>query len=440
MKYLSTRNSDMRAPISRALLDGLAPDGGLYVPAALPQIEAAELGPRSHIRQIAERLLEPFFDGDPLAEHLSAICDETFGFEVPLVELESQPEDISAAGGQTRLLELFHGPTAAFKDIGAGFLAACMSRLNAGAERPLTVLVATSGDTGGAVAAAFHKKPGLQVVVLYPEGKVSPLQEKQLTCWDENVRTFGVRGVFDDCQRMVKEAFADEAWRAEMNLSSANSINIGRLLPQMTYYAAAAMWHLSRHGAQPNFIVPSGNLGNVMACLYARACGVPIGEVVLALNANRPVVHYLNTGEYRGFETIPTLANAMDVGDPSNMERLRHHWRDVDALRAQISAVQVGDATIRQTIRDGQKNWGKIFDPHTACGIAAREELGRDEQRAQAHWVVVATAHPAKFDTIVEPLIGRRVERPAQLERLMELPDYSQTINPTLDALKRALG
>ncbi len=428
MKYISTRNPNHRVALSQALRDGLAPDGGLYVPEELPVLEGQRFVGRSHIRYIAAELLAPFFARDSLCTALDGICEETFDFPIPLVELADVTEH-----PHTALLELFHGPTAAFKDIGAGFLASCLSRLNEGAAEPLTVLVATSGDTGGAVAAAFHNKPNVNVVILYPKGKVSPRQQKQLTCWDGNVRTFGVRGVFDDCQRMVKEAFADAWWRDEMNLTSANSINIGRLLPQMTYYAAASVWYQRRHGVAPNFVVPSGNLGNVMACLWARECGLPIGEVVLAVNANMPVVNYLQTGEYKGFETVPTLANAMDVGDPSNMERMRHLWPDVDTLRQKIRAVQVDDDTIRQKIRTGLDDWGQIFDPHTACAVAVREQLD------SPHWIMVATAHPAKFDTVVEPLIEREVTVPDQLADLLDKPDHSQVIEASLDALKEAL-
>ncbi len=423
MKYLSTRNPNHLVSLSEALRDGLAPDGGLYVPQHLPQIDGEKFVGRSHIRFIAEDLLEPFFAEDPLYAELGDICQETFSFDIPLRDLERD----------TALLELFHGPTAAFKDVGAGFLASCFSRLNKDAKEPLTVMVATSGDTGGAVAAAFHGKPNVNVVVLYPKGKVSPRQEKQLTCWDGNVRTFGVRGVFDDCQRMVKEAFADSWWRDEMNLTSANSINIGRLLPQMTYYAASAVWYRRRHGVEPNFIVPSGNLGNALACLYARECGLPIGEVVLAVNENMPVVHYLETGEYKGFDTVETLANAMDVGDPSNMERMRLLWPQVDTLREKISAYQVDDETIRQKIKTGLDDWGQIWDPHTACAIAAREQID------SPHWIIVATAHPAKFETVVEPLIEREVTVPDQLAELLDRPDYSSEIEPSLDALKEAL-
>jgi threonine synthase len=429
MKYISTRNPDHQVDLSQALLDGLAPDGGLYVPAELPELDPKRFESASHIRYIANDLLEAFFVGDELEDDLADICEETFGFDIPLREI----------GQDTALLELFHGPTAAFKDVGAGFLASCLSRLNQSRlddtrDRAVTVLVATSGDTGGAVAAAFHEKPNVNVVVLYPKGKVSPRQEKQLTCWGENVRTFGVHGVFDDCQRMVKEAFADQAFRDEINLTSANSINVGRLLPQMTYYAASSLWYQTRHGAQPNYVIPSGNLGNALACLWARECGLPIGQVVLAVNENMPVVHYLETGEYKGFDTVATVANAMDVGDPSNMERVRFLWPQVETLRQNVSAYQVDDDTIRQTIKDGEDRWGQVFDPHTACGVAVREQLD------SPHWIVVSTAHPAKFDTIVEPLVGHDVDVPEQLAELLDRPDYSTEIEASLDALKTALA
>ncbi len=420
MNFLSTRNSNHKVSLSQALLDGLAPDGGLYVPERLPSIDDASFLGLSHIRFIATELLEPFFQADELSLSLEDICKETFGFDIPLRDLERD----------TALLELFHGPTAAFKDVGAGFLASCLSRLDEPGRPPLTVLVATSGDTGSAVAAAFHEKPNVNVVILYPKGKVSPRQEKQLTGWDANVRTFGVRGVFDDCQRMVKEAFADEEFREKVNLTSANSINIGRLLPQMTYYAAASVWYRKRHHVAPNFVIPSGNLGNALACLYARECGLPIGDVVLAVNENKPVAHYLETGEYRGFDTVSTLANAMDVGDPSNMERLRHLWPDFDTLREKISVEQVTDDEIERTIEAGLDRWGQVWDPHTACAVAARERL------ESPHWVVVATAHPAKFDTVVEPLLGREISVPPNLDALLHRPDYSVEIDASLEALK----
>jgi len=426
MQYQSTRSPDHSVPLSTALQKGLAPDGGLYVPE-----QFADLGPEAFdgcdtIEAVAERLLRPFAKDDPLADVLPAVCDATFGFPVPLREL----------GRRTSVLELFHGPTAAFKDVGARFLADSLARLNEDADRPLTILVATSGDTGAAVAAAFWHKPNVEVVVLYPKGKVSDRQEKQLTGWSDNVQTVAVRGVFDDCQHLVKAAFQDDGWQEHKRLSSANSINIGRLLPQMTYYAHASLQHWRAHGTRPNVIIPSGNLGNGLACLYARKCGLPIGEVIFATNENRPVTHYLKTGEWQPFDSTETLATAMDVGNPSNMERLRFHWPTVDALRDAVSAERVTDKQIEQQIRRGPRAWDTVWDPHTACAVDARERLDPDDKR---EWMLVATAHPAKFPEVVEPLVGHEVEVPPPLAEVMARSHPVPNIDPQLDDLRRAV-
>ena len=422
MQYLSTRTPDHRVSLSTALQDGLAPDGGLYVPGHFPDLGPEAFEGLDTIEAVAERLLRPFAEGDPLAEALPAICEATYGFPVPLREV----------GRRTSVLELFHGPTAAFKDVGARFLADSLARLNEDADRPLTILVATSGDTGAAVAAAFWKKPNVDVVVLYPKGKVSDRQEKQLTGWSDNVQTVAVRGVFDDCQRLVKDAFQDETWRTRKRLSSANSINIGRLLPQMTYYAMASLRHWRAHGTRPNVIVPSGNLGNGLACLYARECGLPIGEVILATNENRPVTHFLETGTYEAFDTRETLATAMDVGDPSNMERLRHHWSTPEALRDAIGAARVTDEQIEAQIRRGPEAWDTIWDPHTATAVEVRE---RRDPHDDNDWILVATAHPAKFPEVVEPLVGHTVDVPEPLAEVMARSRPVPEIDPSLDAL-----
>ena len=316
------------------------------------------------------------------------------------------------------MLELFHGPTAAFKDFGARFLAACLSRLPRPGARPLTILVATSGDTGGAVAAAFHRRPGFRVALLFPAGMVSPAQERQLTCWGDNVESFAVQGSFDDCQRLVKQAFLDR-WLSEiLALGSANSINLGRLLPQMTYYAAASLELHRTEGGMASFVIPSGNLGNAVACLWARELGLPIGEIVLAHNANRTVPDYLETGEWRPRPSVPTLATAMDVGNPSNMERLNSLYGDFACMNTRIRAVSVSDDDIRASIRREFERSGLVLCPHGAVAAHAYREL-KAEQRRCSHWVLAATAHPAKFPEIVEPLIGRTVEAPTALAQLM---------------------
>jgi len=423
MKYVSTRNTDHSVSLSDALQEGLAPDGGLYVPRAFPSIPPEAFEDCTTTESIAERMLEPFFDGDVLAPEVPGVVSDMYGFSVPLKDV----------GRQTRVLELFHGPTAAFKDVGARFLASSLSRLNRSATEPLTILVATSGDTGAAVAAAFWKKPNVEVVVLYPKGRVSDRQEKQLTGWGANVQTIAVRGVFDDCQHLVKAAFQNDTWQNRKRLSSANSINIGRLLPQMTYYAVASLRVWRETGDQANFIVPSGNLGNALACIYARQSGLPIGEVVLATNANRPVTAFFESGEWEPMETVETLATAMDVGNPSNMERLRHLYPSVDALRSSIRAARVTDEAIRQRIETGQDVWGEVWCPHTATAVDVREKLlASSDDRP---WVIVATAHPAKFDDIVEPLVGRDVPVPEALAEVMERSRPAPEIPPSLDAL-----
>lgn len=423
MKYISTRTPGVRASLSEAVEQGLAPDGGLYVPEHFPHLYLSDFGAVEGPVEVGRILLAPFFDGDRLEDSLDDVCAEAFDFPLPLREVTTG----------TSVLELFHGPTAAFKDVGARFLAAALSRLNADRETPLTILVATSGDTGGAVAAAFHGKPGVRVVVLYPEGRVSPRQEKQLTVWGDNVTALAVRGDFDDCQRMVKEALRDRELQRRVPLSSANSINLGRLLPQMVYYADASLRYLRETGVAPGFIVPTGNLGNAVACLWARQVGLPIREVVVATNANPAISNYLTSGQWQPQPTIATLATAMDVGDPSNFERLDQISGGWTQARRRMRAVRVSDEEIRSAIQTGMARWGEVWDPHTATAIVAREQLDTPD------WIVVATAHPAKFESVVEPLIGRGVEVPPELARLLERPGKARTIEPTTEALREVL-
>ncbi|HEU4534858.1 MAG TPA: threonine synthase, partial [Polyangiaceae bacterium] len=372
----------------------------------------------------------PFFEGDPLAPELGAICDEAFCFDTPLVPVAREPERLS-------VLELFHGPTCAFKDVGARFLAACLARQPR--PGPLTILVATSGDTGGAVAAAFHRRPGIRVVVLYPKGLVSARQRQQLACWGDNVSTLAVRGTFDDCQRMVKGAFADPALRARLALSSANSINVGRLLPQAAYYARAASEVFAAEGVRPSFVVPSGNLGNALACVWARAAGAPVGELVLATNANAVVPDFVRTGRYEPRPSVATLASAMDVGDPSNLERLRRLAPDPAAIAGEIAAaLSVDDDAIRRRIERDARELGHVWCPHTAAAAEAYARLPEASRRA-TRWIVVATAHPAKFETVVEPLVNRTIEVPAPLARLLDRTPVEREIGPTLDELRAAL-
>jgi threonine synthase len=418
MKYVSTRRASPPVGLSEAVQTGLAPDGGLYVPERFPAFGFEDFDGLESLPEMAGRLLAPFFEGDGLSAQLSDICREAFDFPVPLVELDDE----------TAVLELFHGPTAAFKDAGARFLAACVSRL----PGRRTVLVATSGDTGGAVAAAFRGRPNVEVVVLFPKGLVSPRQEKQLTCWGEGVRAYAVRGDFDDCQRIVKAAFADRAFGRARGLLSANSINLGRLLPQAAYHAAASLWYLRRRGARAGVVVPTGNLGNAVAAFWARASGLPVREVALATNANRAVPDYFDTGAWEPRPTVRTLANAMDVGSPSNMERLLHLHPDLTELKRFARAFSVGDEEIARTIAEEAARTGRVFDPHTAAALSVRARL------SSPHWIVVATAHPAKFESVVEPLVGREVETPPSLAEMLGRESACEEIEPSLESLVRA--
>ncbi len=429
LRYVSTRGGSAAVPLSEAIAAGLAPDGGLYVPTALPRLDPAAFDPHGTLAATAATLLAPFFAGDPLAAALPAICAEAFTFDTPLRGLAGDPS--------TQMLELFHGPTSAFKDVGARFLAACLRRLPRGDARPLTILVATSGDTGAAVAAAFHRQPGVRVVILYPDGRVSPRQAHQLGCFGDNVSALRVAGHFDDCQRMVKAALGDAMLQDAVPLSSANSISLGRLLPQMSYHAYAALgwWHA--HGTPLNFMVPTGNLGNALACLWARALGLPIGEVQLSCNANATLPDFFAGNDYQPREAVATVANAMDVGAPSNFERLRWTVPDERVLRAQLQAHSVDDATIRQTITRHAGAHGEVFCPHTAT---AMHQLDRRRAGGDASaWAVVATAHPAKFDSVVEPLLGHPLEVPAALGAMLARPAHAEPLAADDGALRQWL-
>jgi threonine synthase len=427
MKYLSTRRRAAVTDLSTALLAGLAPDGGLYVPVELPTRKAEDFS-EGNLAQVSTELLAPFFADDVLAEQLPAICAEALDVSAPLKPL---------AVAQTSVLELFHGPTAAFKDFGARFLAASMARLRRDNDHPLTILVATSGDTGAAVAAAFHRRPGLRVVILYPDGRVSPRQAHQLGCFGDNVTALRVAGNFDDCQAIVKQALSDESLHACVPLSSANSISLGRLLPQMSYYAHAALEHWRKNGDRINFVIPTGNLGNALAAMLARACGIPIGEITLATNANRVVPDFFAGFDYQPQASIPTLANAMDVGAPSNFERLRWLYPDEAELRRAFKAFSVDDYSIRETIRSAPARYGEVFCPHTACAVHALESLRT--RGAQGHWAVVATAHPAKFEQIVEPLLGHSIEPPQALSELLARSSSAEPLAADYAALRQRL-
>jgi threonine synthase len=427
MKMLSTRGLAPHVTAGEAMAAGLAPDGGLYMPSALPRSSADDFAGLDALPAIAERLLQPFFEGDPLSAQLADICAAAFAVEPPMKPFGSTGDS---------LLELFHGPTAAFKDYGAGFLAQCLAR-RPRSDKPLTILVATSGDTGAAVAAAFHGRPGFRVAILYPQGRVSRRQAHQLGCFEGNVRAFKVTGSFDDCQRLVKSALADAGLQQQVPMSSANSISLGRLLPQMAYYAQAVLRHWREHRRPLGFVVPTGNLGNALACLLVQRQGLPVGPIALAANANQVLPEFFGGGEYRPRPGIPTLANAMDVGSPNNFERLDWLYPDEHELRRALSAESVPDREIELTLRDVHARLGEILCPHTAT---AARLLQRLRQRGESgDRCVVATAHPAKFPEVVETLLDASVPLPPALSAMLARPSKAEPLSADEAALRERL-
>ncbi len=420
--FVSTRGS---GPVSLAdaLFDGLAPDGGLYVPTELPRLP----DPPSGVHELADTgaWLAPLLLGDIDPDVLERVVRGALDFPVPLIEVEPG----------LHVLELFHGPTHAFKDIGARFMARLMAALDPGGGRR-TVLVATSGDTGSAVAHAFHGLEGYRVVILFPEGKVSERQRRQMTTLGGNVHALAVTGTFDDCQRMAKEAFRDETLRARHRLTSANSINIGRLIPQSFYYVHAAT--LLGWGSQrARFVVPSGNLGNLCGGLVAHLAGMPNRGFVAAVNANRAFVDFLCEGRFEPRPSTPTFSSAMDVGDPSNLERIRWLYRDDPGrLRADVTGFSVSDEETSACIAEVYERTGYVLDPHTAVGVRAR--TGYDDG-SQGPAVVLSTAHPAKFPEVVERAIGGPVALPEGIASVMDAEEHMDEISAELGALGAAL-
>lgn len=395
MLYRSTNNPSHRVDLKEAILRSLPPDNGLYMPESLPVLGNEFWNNYRHLsfQEIGHAVAEAFFGDDIPADALQEIVDGTLAFDAPVVTL----------GAGDHILELFHGPTLAFKDFGARFMARLMAWLTRDDDRMLTVLVATSGDTGGAVASAFHHVPGTRVVILYPRGKVSGLQEKQLTALGGNITALEVDGSFDDCQALVKSAFLDRELSENLNLTSANSINLARLVPQSFYYIHAARQLPGGH--KPVFVVPSGNFGNLTAGLLAMKLGLPVEHFVAATNRNDVVPEYLHTGNYQPRPSEPTISNAMDVGAPSNFVRMQAlfggSWED---MKQRISGMWFDDEQTRAAIREVMANYGYPIDPHGAVGwLAARRWRA---QHPHSSTITLETAHPAKFPDVMDAELG----------------------------------
>jgi threonine synthase len=453
MYYYSTRNSNEKADFAAAALTGLAPDGGLFVPEEIPEYPKpvrSSLGTMD-FRDIAFETIKPYVCGVISDSALADIVQSAYTFSAPLVAVADR-----------FALELFHGPTAAFKDFGARFMARAFSYLRRGEERPLYILVATSGDTGGAVADGFFDVPGISVIVLYPKGRVTPLQERQIAGLGKNICALAVEGSFDDCQRLVKAALADGGLKRKMALSSANSINISRLIPQAVYYAAAAgrvfagrtdpggeatpraerfQTASENNGASTGLpavlCVPSGNFGNLTAGLYARKMGAPVKQFIAATNINKTVPDFLDSGEYQARVSQATISNAMDVGAPSNFERMAAHF-SWEEMRQVISGVSVTDDETRETIARVHEEAGYFLDPHSAVGWKGVDKLRLENKINKEPAVILCTAHPAKFIETVEPLTGT-VPVPSSLARAMERTVNAKTIPADNAALAEIL-
>ena len=450
MIYTDTRDSSAQVNFRTAVMSGMnQKTGGLYIPVEFPKIDSSLLNkdPAPSFRDIAFNMAKPYVEGEIPDADLAAIIQDAYPFSPKVAPLDNK----------SYILELFHGPTCAFKDFGARFMARTMSYFNRNEDSKLHILVATSGDTGSAVGSAFHGVEGLDVTILYPDGKISPLQEKQLSTFTGNVRALKVKGTFDDCQKLVKTAFTDDELRGKLRLSSANSINIARLLPQSFYYMYAALVVRNRAALQnkianPDIImvVPSGNFGNLTSGLIAREMGGPIAGFVAATNTNKTIPDWIATGNYNARPSVETYANAMDVGAPSNYERIKAMY-SLEEVRKLFGSYWLDNEGIMKAIEDCHRMTGYIIDPHGAIGYKAWKDIANGAMEKLINgekndfnmpgltpnipdWadkvinktavgVVLETASPAKFGSIVTQAIGREPPMPDRLEEVLRLPD-----------------
>ncbi len=439
MIYTDTRDSSAKVDFKTAVMSGMSSvTGGLYVPVEFPKVDLSKIcvGSKPDFLKAAFEMAKPYVEGEIPDADLEALVKDAYPFEPKLVKIEDG----------TYVLELFHGPTCAFKDFGARFMARAMSFFNKDQGSNLHILVATSGDTGSAVGSAFHNVPGLDVTILYPEGKISPLQEKQLSTFTGNVRALKVKGTFDDCQKLVKTAFTDKDLRAKFRLSSANSINISRLLPQGFYYMYASLLAQAENpGKEIVVTVPSGNFGNLTSGLIAREMGAPITGFVAATNSNRTIPDWIATSEYKARPSVETYANAMDVGAPSNYERIAYMY-SLEEVRRLFAAYWLDNDGIIKSIKACKDSTGYTIDPHGAVAYKAWEDIkngaldnleGIDitkpgitpnrpdwaDKAKGAVGVILETADPAKFSAIVKDATGAEPPIPERLQKLMTLPD-----------------
>lgn len=443
MQYYSLGKHSPNVSFKTAAITGQAPDKGLYFPMTIPQFTKLQIENFKTLDRagLAYEVMRPYIGGTIDDASLQQICKETIDFDFPLVSITKN----------ILSLELFHGPTLAFKDVGARFMSRCLGYFAKTGKPNLqhttkevhatdinTVLVATSGDTGGAVANGFLGVEGVQVIILYPKGKVSPIQELQLTTCGQNIIALEVEGSFDDCQAIVKEAFIDADLNSKYHLTSANSINVARWLPQQLYYFFAWQQWVARFGENTpmHIVVPSGNFGNICAGMMAKASGLPLGQFVAACNANDVVTRYLNTGTYQVKKSIVTISNAMDVGNPSNfvriLEIMQHHF---DQLKNALSSYSYDDIETQATIKRVYRDYGYTLDPHGAVAFLAAEAFMQEHK--VEHAIILETAHPVKFPEVVEAAIGQKLVIPAAVEYLLDKPKQSIALNGDYASFKK---
>lgn len=463
MIYTDTRDKSVKTDLKTAVMSGMnEKTGGLYIPVEFPKLPSSFINktPEPSFRDIAFEMAKPYVAGEIPDKDLQAIIQDAYPFTAPVVPVDKV----------SYVLELFHGPTCAFKDFGARFMARVMSYFNRNESTPLHILVATSGDTGSAVGSAFHNVPGLDVTILYPEGKISPLQEKQLSTFDGNVRALKVKGTFDDCQKLVKTAFTDNELRAKLRLSSANSINISRLLPQSFYYMYSSLAVRARSWGDNKIenpaiicVVPSGNFGNLTSGLIAREMGAPITGFVAATNSNRTIPDWIATGDYNARPSVETYANAMDVGAPSNYERIQAMY-SLDQVRSLFASYWLDNDGIIDSIKNCYEKTGYTIDPHGAVGWKAWSDIRKGGMEAlkngtkndftkpgltpnlpswadkvinkEAVGIILETAHPAKFGATVQKATGSSPIIPDRLEKVMKLEDKAIPMENSYEQFK----
>jgi threonine synthase len=430
MKYYSLNKTAPAASFKEATIRGLAPDKGLYFPEIVPKHDAsfyADIEKYSN-EEIAFKIIEPYVSDEIPTSELKQIVAETINFDIPLQPIN---KDIFS-------LELYHGPTLAFKDIGARFMSRCLGYFVKNNDKKVTVLVATSGDTGGAVANGFYNIDGVEVVILYPSGKVSSVQEKQLVTLGNNIHAIEINGNFDDCQQMVKRAFADKALNEHLFLTSANSINVARWLPQQFYYLFAWKQWADKNNP-PVICVPSGNFGNICAGILAHVSGLPVKHFIAACNANKVVPEFLATQNYQPAKAIATISNAMDVGDPSNFVRIlelfHHQFKD---LSDTLSSESISDEETRKTISEVYQNENYLLDPHGAVAYAALRNFL--QKHSQQKGIILETAHPVKFYDVVEPVINKKIPVPENVAAILSKEKRSTFMEADFEQLKEFLS